>query len=66
MYEAGGSNTVRPRYPAAYHGPGGEGMQFALGLSLAGSAGSERILDNVCTYGTLKPKNKPVDSSNVF
>eukprot|EP00842_Homolaphlyctis_polyrhiza_P003916 jgi/Hompol1/4525/HPOL_003687-RA len=41
-------------YPAAFHGPGGEGRQFALGLSLAGSAGDEHVLDTACTYGTLR------------
>ena len=57
LYEISGPNSSRPAYPAAYHGPGGgEGRQFALGLSLAGSAGDQHVLDCVCTYGNLKQR----------
>ncbi|KAI8922695.1 hypothetical protein BC831DRAFT_437500 [Entophlyctis helioformis] len=55
VYTANGPTCIRKPFPAAYHGPGGEGRQFALGLSLAGSAGDDRVLDAACTYGPLKP-----------
>ncbi len=51
-----GQGRVRPPYPPAYHGPCGEGQQFALGLTLAGSAESDRILGPICTYGKMDRK----------
>jgi hypothetical protein len=54
IQESVGEPSVRPPYPPSYHGPCGEGMQFALGLTLAGSAGPNRILGPVCTYGDGK------------
>ena len=62
MRDGLGDASVRPPYPPTYHGPCGEGQQFALGLTLAGSAGSDRILGPVCTYGRTDGKilvNKP-------
>ena len=42
-----------PPYPPQYHGPSGEGQQFALGLSIAGSAGNDYILGPVSNFGRL-------------
>ena len=56
LRDAEGAGTVRPPYPPSYHGPGGEGQQFALGLTLAGSAESDRILGPICTYGNVDRK----------
>jgi hypothetical protein len=42
-----------PPYPPQYHGPSGEGQEFALGISIAGSAGNDYILGPVSTFGRL-------------
>ena len=49
-----GKESVRAPYPPSYHGAGGEGN--ALGLTMAGSAGNERILGPVFTYGRIDGK----------
>lgn len=54
-----------PPYPPQYHGPSGEGQEFALGISIAGSAGNDYILGPVSNFGRLDGKvltNRPPNS----
>ena len=54
LKDAGASPA--PPYPPQYHGPSGEGREFALGLSIAGSAGNDYILGPVSNFGRLDGK----------
>jgi hypothetical protein len=52
-------SSVRPNYPASYHGPGGEGRPFALGLTEAGCPSpNQRSLQVSSTFGTEKILNR--------
>ena len=48
IYTTKGPCSVRPFYSATYDGTGGQGRQYALGLSVTESIGDDRILAPTC------------------
>ena len=51
LYDELDAYSVCPVYPASYHGTGGEGRPFALGLTEAGCPSSNRTMQVSTTYG---------------